>query len=109
MSQIKSYLHYPFPAIFYYRKAQLIEKLFGKKVICVELQAEPWGPVLLYDLATEEQEKTMNLEQFKNIINFAKRTGLDEFYLWGVEWMYWLKEKENKPKIWNEAKLLFVQ
>ena len=109
VSQIKSYLHYPFPEVFYYRKAQLIEELFGKKVICVELQAEPWGPVLLYDLPIEEQEKTMNLEQFKNIINLAKRTGLDEFYLWGAEWWFWLKEVQGDSGMWDEAKSLFVQ
>jgi len=49
----------------------------------------------------------MNLERFKQNIEFAKRTGLDKFYLWGAEWWYWLKEKQNQPEIWNEAKLLF--
>jgi len=33
----------------------------------------------------EEQEKTMNLERFQKNIEFAKRTGLDTFYLWGAE------------------------
>jgi hypothetical protein len=104
--QLGIYLHYPFPPIFYWRKAQLIKKLFGKKVICIEFQAEPWGPKLLYDSPLEEQEKTMNLEQFRKNIEFAKKTGLDTFYLWGGEWWYWLKVKQNKPEIWNEAKNL---
>ncbi len=76
-------------------------------MICTELQVEPWGPKLLYDSPVEEQEKTMNLEQFKYNIEFAKRTGLKEFYLWGGEWMYWMKEVQNKPEIWNEARKLF--
>ena len=76
-------------------------------MIVVEFQAEPWGPKLLYDSPLEEQEKTMNLEQFKQNIEFAKKNGLDKFYLWGVEWMYWLKETQQKPEIWNEAKKLF--
>ena len=105
--QVGIYVYYPLPPIFYWRKAQLIEKIFDKKVIVVELQAEPWGPKLLYDSPLEEQEKTMNLERFKQNIEFAKRTGLDKFYLWGAEWWYWLKEKQNQPEIWNEAKLLF--
>ena len=96
-------------AIFWWRKAQLIEKIFNKKVIVVELQAEPWGPKLLYESPLEEQEKTMNLERFTANIEFAKKTGLDEFYLWGGEWWYWLKEKQNNPEIWNEAKKLFSQ
>jgi len=105
--QLKRYVSYPTPEIFYYRKAKLIEKLFGKKVICVELQTEPWGPRLLYDSPLEEQEKTMNLEQFKKVINFARGTGLDEFYCWGAEWWYWLKTKQGNPEIWEEAGKLF--
>ena len=105
--QIGIYVHYPFPPIFYWRKAKYIEKIFDKKVIVVELQAEPWGPKLLYDSPIEEQEKTMNLEQFQKNVEFAKKTGLDQFYLWGAEWWYWLKEKQNKPEIWQEAQELF--
>ena len=105
--QLGNYIYYPFPPTFYWRKAQLIEKIFNKKVVVIELQAEPWGPKLLYESPLEEQEKTMNLERFKANIEFAKKTGLDEFYLWGGEWWYWLKEKQNQPEIWNEAKKLF--
>ena len=105
--QIGIYVHYPFPPTFYWKKAKYIEKIFNKKVIVVELQAEPWGPKLIYDSPIEEQEKTMNLEQFQKNIEFAKRTGFDRFYLWGAEWWYWLKEAQNKPEIWQEAKKLF--
>ena len=105
--QLGNYIYYPFPPTFYWRKAQLIEMIFNKKVIVTELQAEPWGPKLLYESPLEEQEKTMNLERFKANIEFAKKTGLDEFYLWGGEWWYWLKEKQNRPEIWQEAKKLF--
>lgn len=105
--QIGIYIHYPFPPVFYWRKAQIIKKLFDKEVICIELQAEPWGPALLYDSPLGEQEKTMNLEQFKYNIEFAKKTGLKEFYLWGGEWWFWLKEKQKKPETWEEARKLF--
>jgi len=105
--QIGTYIRYPFPPVFYWRKAQIIKEFFDKKVICVELQAEPWGPTLLYDLPFKEQKKTMNLEQFRYNVDFAKRTGLDEFYLWGGEWWFWLKEKQGEPEIWQEAKKLF--
>jgi len=101
------YVSYPFPPTFYWRKAKYIDKIFGKEVIVVELQTEPWAQKLLYDVSIQEQEKTMNLEQFKYNIEFAKKTGLDKFYLWGAEWWYWMKEKQNRPEIWNEAKKLF--
>ncbi|UZE93473.1 MAG: hypothetical protein ACKKMV_00475 [Candidatus Nealsonbacteria bacterium] len=107
VSQLKIYVYYPLPPVFYWRKAVLIKKIFNKKVIVTELQAEPWGPKLLYDTSPEEQEKTMNLDRFKYNINFAKETGFDKFYLWGAEWWYWLKEKQDKPEIWLEAKGLF--
>ncbi len=105
--QLNFYFTYPLPPTFYNRKAQLVKWVFGKEVICVELQAEPWGPKLLYDSPLEEQEKTMNLEQFKKNIEFAKKTGFDTFYLWGGEWWFWMKEKQGQPEIWQEAKKLF--
>ncbi len=101
------YLDYPFPAVFYWRKAEIVKKLFNKEVICVELQAEPWGKLVLALSPVSEQIKTMNLEQFQKNITFAKKTGLNKFYLWGGEWWYWLKEKQNDPAIWNEAAKLF--
>jgi len=105
--QIGIYIRYPFPPTFYWRKAQIIKKLFNKEVICIEFQAEPWCPTLLYDCSVEEQRKTMDLEQFRKNIEFAKRTGLNRFYLWGSEWWYWMKVKQNQPEIWDEAKKLF--
>lgn len=108
LEKLGFYFDYFFPPVFYQRKAQLIEKFFGKKVICVELQAEPFGPKVIYESSIEEQAKSMDLEQFKKNIEFAKQTGLSEFYLWGGEWMYWMKTTQNNPDIWNEAKRLFT-
>ena len=105
--QLEIYVTYPFTPTFYARKAEIIKKLFGKEVIGVELQAEPWGPNLLYYSPLLEQEKTMNLERFRKNIEFAKQTGFDRFYLWGAEWWYWMKEKQNQSEIWLEAKKLF--
>jgi len=105
--QLKTYVTYPLLPVFYWRKAQIIDKLFNKEVICVELQAEPWGPELLYTSPLSEQEKTMNLERFQNIVSFAKKTGLKKFYLWGAEWWYWMKEINGQGDIWEEAGKLF--
>jgi len=101
------YFTYQFPPVFYYRKAEIIKTFFNKPVICVELQAEPWCPTLLYDCSVQEQKKTMNLEQFKYNIEFAKQTGLDTFYLWGGEWWYWMKTKQGDASFWEEAKKLW--
>jgi len=105
--ELNTSIKYPLPPVFYYRKAKIIEKFFNKKVICGELQAEPWGPVLLYDLPLAEQRQIMDLNKFKAYLAYAQQTGLDTFYLWGAEWWYWLKEKQNDPSFWNEAKKLW--
>ncbi|MBI1984805.1 MAG: hypothetical protein HYS60_01685 [Candidatus Wildermuthbacteria bacterium] len=107
VQQLNLYFTYPLPPVFYWRKAELISYFFGKEVIGAELQAEPWGPELLYFSSLAEQEKTMNAEQFTKNIEFAKKTGLKEHYLWGSEWWYWMKEKQKDPSIWNAAKSLF--
>ncbi len=91
----------------YARKAKLIKTVYGKKVICIELQAEPWTKKALKDSTVYEQLESMNLNTFKKNIQFAKETGLDRFYLWGVEWWYQMKTQHGRPEIWNEAKTLF--
>ncbi len=106
-TELKTYVTYPFPAVYYWRRVLLINKLFKKEVICVELQAEPWGPELLPDISVQEQLKTMDLEQFRKNISFVKKTGLKKFYFWGTEWWYWMKEKQGHPEIWDEAKTIF--
>ncbi|MFH0932683.1 MAG: glycoside hydrolase family 2 TIM barrel-domain containing protein [bacterium] len=105
--ELKTYISYPLNPTFYWRKAQIIEKFFDKEVIGGELQAEPWCQGGLYECALTEQKKTMDLERFKENIKFAQKTGLKEFYLWGAEWWYWMKETQNSPEIWDEASNLF--
>jgi hypothetical protein len=100
-------LDYFLPPVVYSRKAQIINKIFKKDVICIELQAEPWAEEPFYKISLEEQEKTMNLDRFQKNVEYAKETGLDTFYFWGAEWWYWLKTTQNKPEIWNQAKTLF--
>ncbi len=101
------YFNYPIPPVHYYRKSLIIDRIFNKDVICVEFQAEPWGPAPTYVISLEEQEKSMNLEKFRNNIDYAKRTGISEFYFWGVEWWYWMKEVNNQPEFWEEARQFF--
>ena len=107
-SQMNLYFTYPITPMFYWRRSQLVDWLYNKEVACVELQAEPWSPTLLYDSLIQEQEKTMNLEKFNQNISYAKRTGFSTFYLWGSEWWYWMKTKQNRPEIWQQAGKLWI-
>ncbi len=100
-----NYFKYPLPPKFFWAKANLTHLFFpGKPIIVSELQAEPWGPKLIYDLTLEEQKKSMSLAQFRENIEYAKAVGFPEDYLWGAEWWYWLKTKHNRPEIWEAAR-----
>ncbi len=93
----------------YANKAALIGKLYGKPVICIELQAEPWASKPLAEASLSEQAKSMNGAMFDENVAFAKATGLKGFYFWGVEWWYWMKVKHDQPEIWDKAKVLFAE
>ncbi|MBI2644450.1 MAG: hypothetical protein HYW95_03025 [Candidatus Wildermuthbacteria bacterium] len=102
-SETLGLIHYPFPPAIFQRKAQLFHMKYpNKKVIITELQAEPW-PVTG---TVEGDYRTMDPQRFQQHIAYAKRTGFDEFYLWGAEWWYWLKI-HGENAIWNEAKELY--
>jgi hypothetical protein len=103
------YFTYPLPPSFFRLKRALTELATGKRpMIVIELQGESWGPRLIYEMDKTEQYKSFNPQKFKETIEYAKRTGFDTFYLWGVEWWYWLKEKQGRPEMWNIARELFV-
>ncbi len=107
-AHLKRYIHYPISPGFF-RLKKNIASIFAhpKKWIVVELQAEPWAPTPYQDTTQAERDRTMNLKKFKEMIGFSSKTGFREFYLWGVEWWYWEKEKNNNPEMWEEAKKLF--
>jgi len=45
----------------------------------------------------------MSSEKFKEIIDYAERSGFPKAYWWGVEWWYWMKEKKAMPEMWEAA------
>ncbi|MBM3256216.1 MAG: hypothetical protein FJZ04_01970 [Candidatus Moranbacteria bacterium] len=99
------YVEYPLPPRFFWLKANIVH-LFspGKPITVSELQAEPWGPKLLYDISVEEMMKTMNFPQFQKNIEYAKQVGFPEIYLWGAEWWYWMKTVQGDARYWDYAK-----
>jgi hypothetical protein len=92
------------PAAFYRIKAGLWGRKLNEMYV-VELQAEPWftdtDPT---NTPITEQEKTMNPDRLKNHIEYVQRIGVSRAYLWGVEWWYWMKEKQNDSRYWNIVK-----
>ncbi|MBZ9572568.1 beta-galactosidase [Patescibacteria group bacterium] len=104
------YFKHLYPPVFYTLRGWVAKKFFGnQKIIISELQGEPWGREhkSLAQVPLEEQLKHFSLKDLKKNLQFAKKTGVSEIYLWGVEWHYWLKEIHNDPTFWKEAKEIF--
>lgn len=102
------YFEYPLDPGFFQFKARFMEIFWGEKpIVNIELQAEPWLEKRPPFVPLEEQLKAFSLEQFKENIEYAKEVGFEKNYLWGVEWWYWMKTKQNYPEYWEEARKLF--
>lgn len=104
------YKSYPILPYFYNIRSLITRNIFArdnKKTIITELQAEPW----LSNNTPEEsypnnQKQAFSIDHFKQNIEYAKKTGFDEIYLWGVEWWYFMA-KHGYPQYLEYAKTLF--
>lgn len=107
---LHTYLDYPFLPWMYDFKSTLVRKIFApknEKTIVMELQTEPW----LSDKDAKEgsparENQLFSPSDFKSNIEFVKKTGFDEAYLWGVEWWYWMAA-HGHPEYLQFAKTLF--
>lgn len=84
-------LTYPLPAWFWRLKT-----ILAKPYAVIEMQAEPWGQRLLPDLPIKNQLEILPPERFREYFDYARRTGFDQFYLWGAEWWYFMKESGHR-------------
>ncbi len=98
------YFEYPLPARFYAMLAGVEELISGKDMIIHELQAEPWPPTDIHQASLQEQYKSMNARRLKDRIAYGEATGMRTIDLWGSEWWYWVKIKQNDPSVWNVVK-----
>lgn len=106
---LSSYISYPFSAWMYPLKSDLVRKLFApknEKTIISELQAEPWVQKGILDTPFKQQVELFTLKDFQDNIEFAKKTGFDSIYLWGVEWWY-LMAQQGRLEYLEYAKTLF--
>lgn len=85
-------------------RATAIKLLHGRPSFIHELQAEPWGPVNIWEMDLHEQQKSMSLPQLKINLAQARKTRLYPIDLWGAEWWYWLKTTQNHPEYWDYLK-----
>lgn len=98
--------HWYFTPTFYWRKAQLLSPIVGP-VFISEFQMEPWTLRAIQETPLEDQYKTFDIDQMRDSFRYAKKLGLPAVDFWGAEWWLWMKEKQNVPEFWEEARGFF--
>ncbi len=102
------YFTYPVGPNFFKAKEWLTRLITGQEhFIVIELQAEPWVSMQIADVPLAEQFRTMDETKLKENVDYVKRVGFSEAYLWGGEWWYWLKTKKYYPAMWETGREIF--
>lgn len=104
------YFTYPIGPNFFRAKELLVRTLTKQEnLIVIELQAEPWASGWVADASLPEQFRTMDEIKLRENVEYAKRVGFPEIYLWGGEWWYWMKVKKDYPALWETGRELFQE
>lgn len=106
-SDFFGFAFYPFSPAYYRIKAAATSP-FADEVIISELQAEPWFTEPIEQIPIEDQYKIFDVKALEGNLDFAKRTQLDEVYLWGAEWWYYMKENGDN-RHWEAVKEIFSE
>lgn len=102
------YMTYPIGPYFFKMKEAWTRLLTDQEnFMVIELQAEPWANGWVGTVPLEEQFITMNEDLLVENVDYARRVGFEEIYLWGVEWWYWLKVTKDYPAVWDTGRDLF--
>jgi hypothetical protein len=99
------FLFWPVTPAYYSERIRFIRH-FTDEVLISELQAEPWFPKPVEETPLEEQYASMDPDRLRGNVDFARRTGAGEVYLWGAEWWYWLKRR-GETAFWEAVRPLF--
>lgn len=102
------YVTYPIGPNFFRAKEALVRWLTPQEhFLVIELQAEPWASGWVANVPLEEQFVTMNERLLEENVTYARQVGFEDIYLWGGEWWYWLKTKQDSPAVWDKGRELF--
>lgn len=100
---------YPFQPSVYTLKYLLIKTIFApnnKEAVIAELQTESWFDKPLLEVPVEKQILQYRARNIKLNVEYARKTGFEEIWLWGVEWWYYL-ESNGRPEYVKTAKEIF--
>lgn len=110
--------HYPYwllPPWFYHRKETLLQALSLKgrlfsmpsRMYVSEYQMEPWTNGDITTSTQAEREKTFDVNAMQEHTDYLFQLRADTVLVWGVEWWYWMKEKQHDSRYWDLGKELF--
>lgn len=105
-NEMFGHITYPLTPEFYAWKRDVVKTLIGdpdKPFVVIEVGLEPWDKKRISELPITYQLELFSSEDFRDTIAYARRTGFSTYYLWGVEWWYWMKTQNNES-FWNLAK-----
>ena len=85
-------------------RAALIRLTTGKPVFIHELQLEPWGPKIIWNMTLEQQDESMGPAQIRKNLQLARAVRRYPIDLWGGEWWYWRTVKQKDPSIWEAVR-----
>lgn len=106
-AHLKNYIRYPITPAFFRIKRNLANLFaYPQDWIVIEMQGEPWGKSAFQDLPQAERDRTMNIQKFAEMNEFARQSGFRTMYWWGVEFWYWEKQRGNDA-YWVAAQKLF--
>jgi hypothetical protein len=82
----------------------------NRAVWITELQAEPFEQrgTDIRDLGSQEA-RSFSRYRLKANVDLARRSGVDRFYIWGVEWWAYLRDVRGEPELWDLGRTLFSQ
>lgn len=103
-------IEYPLDPAYFRVKAQIVRWWNGRpeqRFIVSELQGEPWEPRSLAVTPPLKAVENFSPAYFSDTIAYAKSAGFEEYYLWGAEWWYWMRERHGDDRYWEIARALF--
>ncbi len=98
---------YPLSPEFYALKRDVVQLFLrkpGEKFIIIEAGLEPWDKKQIYEIPVSRQLQLFSYADMQEDLAYIKQAKFDTNYLWGVEWWYWMKTKQNNSDFWNLAK-----
>lgn len=101
---------HPLPPWLYAGRDRLDRLLLQRdgQTILIELQAEAWFQgYALADIPPAEQQRQFPAKLLlRTNVEYGRRTGFPQIYLWGVEWWFWM-ERQGYPEYVEAARTIF--